>query len=118
MEIECKASNNNSMDDSALYLRKTSGQVGANKASGTDWSTTDATRTYGGAADTWSAGLVQSDIVSTDFGMDLSANGTGIPTTASVDNVRIRINYTLSGLPAGVKSMDMHTQAQAALQGY
>ncbi|MBM3473269.1 MAG: hypothetical protein FJX75_08390 [Armatimonadetes bacterium] len=91
--------------DDALYLRKTSGQVGDNKASVSSWPTSDAEATYGGASDTWSAGLGQTDIVSADFGVDLSAYldwdmSTPDTLTASVDCVKVRVYYTVpSGQP-------------------
>jgi len=84
----------NSITDSALYLRKTSGQIGDNKASGGYWPTSDAYATYGGAADTWNAGLVDTDIKSTDFGIDLSAYDGQETITAYVDHIQIRIYYT------------------------
>jgi hypothetical protein len=83
--------------DGYIYLRKTSGQVGSNKASGTGWPNTFTDKTYGGATDKWGATLSQSDIVSTDFGIDLLAYdlaytpGNGIP---YVDLISIRVYYT------------------------
>jgi len=81
--------------DNALYLRKTSGQVGDNKAdTSTHWPTSDTEASYGGAADTWNASLADTDIISSDFGIDLSAlviyYGVGY-----VDYVSIRVYYTL-----------------------
>jgi len=86
--------------DSALYLRKTSGQVGDNKASGSDWPTTEETVTYGGATDTWNASLVDTDIRSTDFGSDLSIFNDEFGGGGSVDWLQIRIYYTEAGTAA------------------
>jgi len=81
--------------DSALYLRKTAGQVGDNKASAVVWQeTVDEEVTYGGAADTWNAGLVDTDVVSADFGVDLSALAGAVVSEGFIDCVSIRIYYT------------------------
>lgn len=81
--------------DSALYLRKTSGQVGDNKASEVLYENTWIVETYGGAADDWNAGLTAADIRSSDFGMDYSVNNGGGAgnLTPKIDFVRIRITY-------------------------
>jgi len=97
VKIERKADTANVIKDSALYLRKTSGQVGDNKASATYWPTYDAEVTYGSYTDKWNAGLVDTDIVSTDFGIDLSAynNNPDSFEVARVDCVSIRVYYTV-----------------------
>jgi len=86
--------------DSALYLRKTSGQVGDNKASATIWpEDIPAYAYYGGAADTWNANLGESDIRNSNFGIDLSGykgDGAGI---CRVYYIKIRIYYTVTGNP-------------------
>ncbi len=99
VKIEHAANTINLINDSAVYLRKTSGQVGSNKASATFWPTSDAEATYGGAADTWTAGLVDTDVVSTDFGVDLSAwNDSAVGTEgATVDCISVRVYYTEAG---------------------
>jgi hypothetical protein len=80
--------------DDALYLRKASGQVGDNKADTVNsWPTSDAYASYGGAADIWNTGLVQSDIVTTDFGCDISVLHGVYNTDAYIDHVRIRVYY-------------------------
>lgn len=96
VQIERQAENASAIEDYELYLRKTSGQVGDNKAdTGTYWPTSDATATYGGAADDWNASLVASDIRNDDFGVDLCVYN-GVPFTtyeARVDHVQVRIHY-------------------------
>ena len=85
--------------DNALYLRKTSGQVGDNKASASQWPTSEATATYGGSVDTWSASLTSADVRSSDFGIDLSTYANAPIATicqALVDYIKIRIYYTLA----------------------
>lgn len=96
MEIERYVNVANTINDDALYLRKTSGQVGSNKASATAWPTTEGTATYGGSSDLWGTTWSQSDITSADFGCDLSVYNAdaGASRIGYVDNVRIRVYYT------------------------
>ncbi len=73
--------------------------VGNNKAvTATDWPTTEANATYGGAADNWSAGLTAADINDTDFGVVLAVINANTNTNrnrvASVDYIRVTVNYT------------------------
>ena len=98
--------------DNGIFLRKTSGQVGDDKSKGTNWPTSDGDSDYGGGADTWNASLAQGDIVSADFGIDISCtniDATGVK-TSSVDYVQIRITYTP---PAGGFSHDVGGVANA-----
>lgn len=83
-------------NESALYLRKTAGQVGDNKASATLWDTTWTDATHGDSTDTWNAGLADTDIRSADFGVDLSVYNTDASDIdrALVDVISIRIHYT------------------------
>ncbi len=99
VEIERSASAVSELNDHAVYLvNGTSDTIadhkGTNKATGTTWSTTDASVAYGGAADTWSSGLTDSDIRGINFGATLRVNGITAGATASVDHIRIRIHYT------------------------
>jgi len=100
--IEVKNEHNsgtpNSIKDSAIYLRKTAGQVGDNKAKNVHWASggADEEITYGGAADDWNAGLAQADIIHANFGIDISAvNDDGFARTCSIDCVSIRVHHTL-----------------------
>jgi len=86
------------ISDSAIYLRKSTGQTGDNKASGDAWLLADITgKTYGGSTDMWGTSLTQSDITSSTFGIDLSAYYSGAlsaTATALVYYIRIRVYYT------------------------
>lgn len=110
VKIEHQTEAPSEITDSALYLRKTSGQIGDDKPSAEDWATSDEEITYGGATDTWNAGLVDTDIVSSDFGVDLSAYNRGISESreARVDCVWVRIHYTAEAPPEGVPQQAMH----------
>lgn len=99
VKIERQAENRTRITDNAVYLHKTSGQVGDNKASAMGWLDTgdDEAPFYGGAVDLWNAGLTLDDILSEDFGVDISAqcsSGKG-DENARVDSVKIGIYYTL-----------------------
>jgi len=51
--IERMASGSNSIEDYDVYLLKAGAPSGSDKASTTDWTTSDSTRTYGGGTDLW-----------------------------------------------------------------
>lgn len=98
LQIEHKSEGAN-IKDSAIYLRKTAGQVGDNKSLVPSWPIADAYATYGGAADTWNAGLTDVDVRNLDFGVDISAYCWQINDYwGYVDHVQIRVYYT-GGLP-------------------
>lgn len=95
VKIKHKAGSDNRISDSALYLRKTSGQVGDNKASAAIWGTGWVTITYGASDDGWNAGLTQADIVNSNFGIDFSGDNNWYTAIyAYVDCIWIRIHYT------------------------
>lgn len=87
--------------DSAIYLRKTAGQIGDNGADATTyWPTTD-TDTYavhGGSEDDWNASLADADIRGSDFGVDISVlcEYAGVSFTA-IDHVRVRVRFASTG---------------------
>ena len=100
VQIERRANTDVDIRDSAIYLRNgAAAQAGDNKADvGTDWPVADAYATYGGAADTWNAGLTAADIIDADFGIDISAQNQHATNArnAQIDYVQIRIYYTLA----------------------
>jgi hypothetical protein len=89
----------NNATDLLVRLRTSSGQTGSDKATATAWPNGDAVATYGGATDTWSAGLSDSDILSSGFGVDIQAQRTGGSPTAAVDYVEVRVHYTEPSSP-------------------
>lgn len=63
--------------------------------SGAAWPTSEGVATYGGADDTWSSGLTDSDIRGANFGVTLRATGPGGPSyTVYVDYIRVRVHGT------------------------
>ena len=95
VEVERKAGASNALNDLYVTLRTAAGNPGNNKASATYWPTGDAYASYGGAADTWGAGLTADDINNTAFGVSFAAKrpGAGADSTASVDHIRITVTY-------------------------
>lgn len=107
--IELKVERHGSLafiTDHAIYLRGSGGQTGDNKSAAGTWPIADAEKTYGGAADTWSAGLSDSDIRASTFGIDFSAWDSlgGGGTEARVDCISIRVywEYKPSQIAASV----------------
>jgi len=96
------ASGDDKIRDDALYLRKSSGQVGDDKATVDMWpnSDTDAYIAYGSSSDDWNSGLTDDDTRTNDFGIDLSAyNIHTSQRSARVDHIRIRVYYTEGEAP-------------------
>ncbi|MGA2417678.1 MAG: dockerin type I domain-containing protein [Candidatus Staskawiczbacteria bacterium] len=96
--VDWGSSNNKTIDNLVQLTKDGSTLIGSNKAaSGTHG---HQVQTYGGAADTWSAGLAQTDIASnSNFGVILqyTKNGTGQPgEVVSVYDVTITVTYTLN----------------------
>lgn len=113
VKVERKAFFADNICDSALYLRKTAGQQGSNKASAVKWGTSDAEITY-----SWTSGqfgvLSESDVRDSGFGIDLSAlNDDDDTTIAYVDCISIRVYYT-SAAPIEIE-LKSSTNTRAAL---
>lgn len=69
--------------------------VGTNKAdTALDWPTATAVATYGGAADTWTAGLTVAQINAAGFAVFLSVQADAANTDVQVDYIRVTVHYT------------------------
>ena len=67
---------------------------GSDKASTTDWTTSDSTRTYGASNDLWGTTWTEAQVEASNFGIRLKVrNLTTSSRTASVDHVQIRVYY-------------------------
>jgi len=103
VSIERKAGNNTNLRyvvDSVVRLVVGGTISGDNKANtGSRWPTSDASASYGGAADQWGLTLSATDVNGTGFGVVLSATsgGSNGSTTGSVDHITITITYTQGG---------------------
>jgi Chaperone of endosialidase len=73
--------------DNVVSLYSGGALIGANLASGTAWTTTDAYTSYAGVA-------TEAQINVADFGLVVSATVTGTFCTAQIDHVRISVTYT------------------------
>jgi hypothetical protein len=98
------SANGTSVDDDTVMLLKNGAAVGNDYASGTDWSTTDATRTYGDSNDRWGTSWTPADINAGNFGVRLKVDSDVAATRiASVDYVTITVDY--HGPPGGIGSL-------------
>lgn len=109
VSIERKGQSANTIKDYNIQLLNGSGTaVGSNKAdTSVYWPTTDGTKSYGGAADTWSASLTDTDVNSSSFGVAIRAQNLDASNTLSayIDYVSITVNYTAaSGQPMQARS--------------
>ena len=85
-----------SVIDSRVSIVKSDGSVGTtNKASGSNWPTSQTYATYGTSSDLWDETWAYTDINDTDFGVVLSATVTDSfdGYQADVDTVRITVTY-------------------------
>ena len=110
VDIERKASQNSGASyyirDSGLYLVKGGTVSGTNKAAtATNWPTTDASASYGGAADLWGVALTDTDVNASTFGVVLSVVGRDRFATGQngyVDLITITVTYTTGGGGGGL----------------
>jgi len=69
--------------------------VGTNKAdTATAWPTTSTVKTYGGAADTWTASPTDAMVNDPDFGVVLSVSAAIANADIGVDFIRVTVTYT------------------------
>lgn len=92
MEIERKESGANVARDNRVRIVK-GGTIGStDKASASEWPTSDAYATYGADDDLWGETWTVADINSTGFGVAISALGLGSG-TASIDHIRVTVYF-------------------------
>ncbi len=130
VDMTCKASINsggflNSVGDAVasgsppitgMGLTQSNVRVGTGKFVIGKWSTSDSTRTYGGAADMWGTSLTPADVNSSDFGVQyLGAIGADSTTTviAYIDFIQVSVTYTSgsSGNNRGSANLDENSVA-------
>lgn len=83
--------------DLTVQLIVAGSQTGDNKAVAGNWNlTTDTVQAYGSASDAWNAGLTDSIVIASTFGVAVQAQyDTGSGTaTCRIDYVELRITYT------------------------
>ena len=104
-------------NDDDIILRKTSGQIGDDKADAVNWkdSDDDSYKSWGGSSDTWNAGLVRTDVNSADFGFDISLqNKSGSTKSFNMDHIQIKIYY-IAGETTAYKDVSLKTTLESAL---
>jgi len=70
--------------------------VGSNKAdTALTWPSTSTIKTYGGAADTWTAGLTTAQVNAAGFAVMLTCKAIIANADVGVDFIRVTVNYTL-----------------------
>lgn len=80
--------------DSTVKLVKGGVVSGDNKALAGDWPTTDTYSIYGGSTDLWGLTLTPNDINAANFGVVISATGSGALNISSVDHIHITVFFT------------------------
>ncbi|WP_052480082.1 beta strand repeat-containing protein, partial [Flavobacterium hibernum] len=111
--INRRSVNNTGIRDNRVSLVKGGIVQTLNKAvTGTNWTTSFSTNSYGGEADLWGSTWTAADINAANFGVVLSSyNNNNSSRTASVDYIQITVAYTINGtinwytLPSGGTSI-------------
>lgn len=104
VDVECAAAATSAIQDTDCRLCDGSGRVGDNKALAGTWPITDTYRTHGGPADTWNAGLEDTDVRASTFGAHIYVtNISSSNRDAYVDHVRIRVYYEAGATPLTVQ---------------
>lgn len=81
--------------DNSIKLTKGAGYIGDNKADAvTEWGTSDAYASYGGASDLWGTTWTASDVNSSSFGVGVSAVCGVASGGVEIDHIRITVYYT------------------------
>lgn len=89
-------------DNTVSLTKDGSAFVGDNNAvTGTNWPTSEGTRTYGSASSLWGTTWTPAEINATTFGVGLRASNTNSSSrTASVDYMNITVTYSVPGGPS------------------
>lgn len=84
------------VDDNSVVLIKNGTLHGDDKASGDAWPASFGAKLYGHATDLWGGSWTAEDCNAANFGIAISADGTGAtgsPVGGEVDSVRLRVHY-------------------------
>ena len=94
VEIEQRRFAGAAEDQEVRLYDSTGTLVGDDKQTATAWPGTATIASYGGAADTWNAGLDDVDINDPDFGVAHIVLATAANTDIGVDFIRVTVTYT------------------------
>lgn len=86
--------------DNRIRIVKNDSIGSTDKANGSNWpvSAAFAYQSYGGSSDLWGETLLPSDINNSNFGIAISAKGTGVGVSfADIDHVRCTVYFDLPG---------------------
>ncbi len=98
ISVSIERNSQNSIRDNDVRLLKNGVLTGNNKASSTEWGSTDASVAYGGSADLWGTTWTPTDINNVNFGVSLRAErfGSGGGTReARVDAITVTVTYSV-----------------------
>jgi hypothetical protein len=81
--------------DKSVKLIKGGAIQGTEKASASNWPSSDAYASYGGSADLWGLTLTEADVEASTFGVGIAVKGSNadVSNSAFVDHIRITITY-------------------------
>lgn len=99
VEVRIKRSTaGNTVNDNSVRLSLSGASIGTNLASATNYTTSLAWATYGGANELWGTTLTEAQVKDSTFGVDFSAKLSGTTgRTVSVDAISVSIAYLLPG---------------------
>jgi len=95
VDVERSVDTGSDVTDDLVQLVVGGSLVGDDKATADAWPTSDAVANYGGDEDLWGLTPTRSQVVASDFGVEIRATkGTSITDiTASIDHITITIHY-------------------------
>lgn len=96
-----------SITDSSVTLVKGGTIGGTDKATGTQWPTSDGVATYGSATDLWGQTWTPADLNASNFGVVIAATA-GAAATMQVDQITVTVDYLGSnraGLSGGMRAV-------------
>lgn len=100
IKIERQGEGDTLLHPHGLFLRDSGGQAGDDGGDvSIAWSDADVKYIHGGPADAWGAGLSDSEVRASTFGVDISCSNTDLAEAreARIDHVQARIYYTPAG---------------------
>lgn len=119
VDVELRSSQVNRVVDNAVRIVK-GGTIGStDRSSGTNWPTTETTRSYGSTSDLWGESWTVADINASTFGFAISPSSTGAGSrNAEIDHVQITIEYTAGGGVTPIPTVKRGTQPYAVIAAH
>ncbi|MFT3675533.1 MAG: T9SS type A sorting domain-containing protein [Chitinophagaceae bacterium] len=101
-----------SIIDNGVYLVKAGAVAGTNQASGSSWSATDGTSTYGSGGALWGTTWTAAEVNAGNFGVAVSARlRTGIVSLtqhAQIDHISIIVHFFTTALPVSLVDFEVN----------